>query len=187
MPTRGLNEVNMATRASKTRRTATHAVNEEKKMEATTEATAVAKNTTEQVTEKPAEKTFTQAELDRIVQERVKEMNEYKAKAAKYDEMEEASKSELQKAQDKAAKLEKELSDIKHANEIRTIREKVSNEKGVPIDLLTGETEEVCEAQAQKLLEFAGHPYVMDGGEVKTTAKKDTANQFADWMKKNTK
>ena len=187
MATRALNEVNMATRASKTRRTATHAVNEEIKMENATENTAVAEQATEQVTEKPTEKTFTQAELDRIVQERVKEMNEYKAKAAKYDELEESKKTELQKAQEEAAKLKKELSDIKQANEIRGIREKVSAEKGVPIDLLTGETEEACEAQAQKLLEFAGHPYVMDGGEVKTTAKKATADQFADWMKKNTK
>lgn len=177
----------MATRASKTRRTATHAVNEEINMETTTETAAVAENTTEQTTEKSAEKTFTQAELDRIVQERVKEMNEYKAKAAKYDELEESKKTELQKAQEEAAKLKKELSDIKQANEIRGIREKVSAEKGVPIDLLTGETEEACEAQAKKLLEFAGHPYVMDGGEAKTTAKQTTANQFADWMKKNTK
>lgn len=157
-------------------------------MENATENTAVAENAAEQATEsKPAEKTFTQAELDRIVQERVKEMNEYKAKAAKYDELEESNKTELQKAQEEAAKLKKELSDIKQANEIRGIREKVSAEKGVPIDLLTGETEEACEAQAKKLLEFAGHPYVMDGGEAKTTAKQTTASQFADWMKKNTK
>ena len=159
-------------------------------MEESTNAVVETTETTE--TQEPkAEKTFTQSELDRIVQERVKEMNEYKAKAAKYDEMEEANKSELQKAQDKAAKLEKELNELKHGNEIRDIRAKVSGEKGVPVDLLTGETEEACVQQAEAILKFAqnntGFSYVPDGGEVKTTAKKTTANQFADWMQKNTK
>jgi predicted RNase H-like nuclease (RuvC/YqgF family) len=159
-------------------------------MEESTNAVVETAETTE--TQDPkAEKTFTQAELDRIVQERVKEMNEYKAKAAKYDEMEEANKSELQKAQDKAAKLEKELNELKHGNEIRDIRSKVSGEKGVPVDLLTGETEEACIQQAEAILKFAQNntsfSYVPDGGEVKTTAKKTTANQFADWMQKNIK
>ena len=159
-------------------------------MEESTNAVVETTETTE-AQETKAEKTFTQAELDRIVQERVKEMNEYKAKAAKYDELEESKKTELQKAQDKAAKLEKELNDIKHSNEIRDIRAKVSSEKGVPIDLLTGETKEACEQQAEAILNFAqtstGITYVPDGGEVKTTAKKTTSDQFADWMKKNTK
>lgn len=159
-------------------------------MEESTNAVVETTETTE--TQEPkAEKTFTQAELDRIVQERVKEMNEYKAKAAKYDEMEEANKSELQKAQDKAAKLEKELNELKHGNEIRDIRSKVSGKKGVPVDLLTGETEEACIQQAEAILKFAQNntsfSYVPDGGEVKTTAKKTTANQFADWMQKNIK
>lgn len=159
-------------------------------MEESTNAVVETAETTETQDTK-AEKTFTQAELDRIVQERVKEMNEYKAKAAKYDEMEEANKSELQKAQDKAAKLEKELNELKHGNEIRDIRSKVSGEKGVPVDLLTGETEEACIQQAEAILKFAQNntsfSYVPDGGEVKTTAKKTTANQFADWMQKNIK
>ncbi len=160
-------------------------------MENAVENTTVTETTETQGAESKAERTFTQSELDRIVQERVKEMNEYKAKAAKFDEMEEANKTELQKAQDKAAKLEKELNEIKHINEIRNIREEVSSAKGVPLDLLTGETKEACEQQAEAILKFAqnntGFPYVPDGGEVKTTAKKTTANQFADWMQKNTK
>ena len=162
-------------------------------METSTESNAVIDNGTTEAKE-TTEKTFTQAELDTIVQKRVGEerskLEEYKAKAARLDEIEEASKSELQKAQDKAAKLEKELSDLKHEKEIRDIRTKVSAEKGVPENLLTGETKEDCELQADNILNFVksqDNPYVIDGGEVKTTAKKDTANQFADWMKKNTK
>lgn len=164
-------------------------------MENATENTSAVENTTENTeeTKTATEKTFTQAELDSIVQKRVSEerskLEEYKAKAAKLDEIEEANKSELQKAQDKAAKLEKELTALKHEAEIREIRAKVSSEKGVPAELLTGETKEACESQADSILKFAqvGHPYVVDGGEVKTTAKQSTANQFADWMSKNTK
>ena len=55
------------------------------------------------------ERTFTQAELNAIVQERVGETKakygdyeELKAKASKYDEQVEASKSELQKATERA-------------------------------------------------------------------------------------
>lgn len=61
------------------------------------------------------EKTFTQDELDRIVGQRVAserkkypDYDELKAKAAKADELESAQKSELQKANDRAEKAEKE-------------------------------------------------------------------------------
>lgn len=57
--------------------------------------------------------TFTQADLDRIVQERLarqkaqfKDYEDLKAKAAQYDEIAESQKSELEKAQERAAKAE---------------------------------------------------------------------------------
>ena len=62
------------------------------------------------------EKTFTEEDVNRIVTDRLhRERQKYegidldalKEKAAKFDEMEEASKSELQKANEKAAELEK--------------------------------------------------------------------------------
>ena len=63
-----------------------------------------------------AEKTFTQKELDAIVAERLKRertkyegFDELKAKAAKFDELEEASKSELQKVTERAEKLQRLL------------------------------------------------------------------------------
>ena len=165
-------------------------------MENATENTAVAETTEAQTTEettaetKATEKTFTQAELDRIVQERVREerakLDEYKTKAAKYDEMEANSKAELQKAQEKADKLTKELADLKHGNEIREMKERVAKEKGVPADLLTGETTEACEAQAEAILNFAGGNgllAVRDGGESNPATKKSTAKQFGEWIK----
>lgn len=140
-------------------------------------------------------RTFTQAELDKIVQSRVYEerkklenYDELKAKADELDQLKEASKTELQKAQDRAAKAEKDLADLKAAEALRESRAKVSAETGVPSELLTGENEEACKEQAKKILEFAktkGYPTVRDGGEVKNVGKPSTAQQFAEWAKEN--
>ena len=108
------------------------------------------------------EKTFTQAQLDAIVADRLsREKSKYadyadlQKKAKLYDEVEEKNKSELQKAQEKSAKLEKELNDMKKANETKDIREKVAKEKGVPASLLFGTDEETCKKQADEILKFA--------------------------------
>ena len=144
------------------------------------------------VVEETTEKTFTQEEVNKIVGERLaRESAKYadyetlKDKAARFDEQEEASKSELQKAQDKAAKLQSELDGMKKADSIRQIREKVSSATGVPASLLTADTEEAALEQANAIKEFAtpGHPVVRDGGEVRNDGgKQSTADQFADWF-----
>ena len=143
------------------------------------------------VVEETPEKTFTQEEVNKIVGERLaRESAKYadyetlKDKAAKFDEQEEASKSELQKAQDKAAKLQSELDGMKKADGIRQIREKVSTATGVPVSLITAETEEAALEQANAIKQYAtpGHPVVRDGGEVSVSSKQTTAEQFADWF-----
>ena len=149
-------------------------------------------NTQAQQTEPEASKTFTQAEVDLIVKERLgrerakyEGFEEYKEKAAQLDAIEEANKTELQKAQDKAAELEKKLSDLENANNLRAMREKVASEKGVPIDLLTGETEEACNTQADGILKFAsaqGYPVVRDNGEPSKMSKPSTREQFKEFM-----
>ena len=105
-------------------------------------------------------------------------------KAAQVDAAEEANKTELQKAQDKAAKLQKELDDRKKADSIREIREKVSKETGVPVNHITADTEEAAKAQADAIKQYAdpGHPSVRDGGEVHTDNKQSTREQFAGWL-----
>jgi len=142
------------------------------------------------------ERTFTQAELDEILKARLgKERAKYadyetlQQKASKFDEMEEASKSELQKASERAEALQKELDAMKNAETVRDIRDSVSNETGVPANLLTADTEEGCKAQAEAILAFKSqsttinYPSVRDGGEVQNTAtKKSEADQFADWF-----
>lgn len=137
-------------------------------------------------------KTFTQEELNSIVSERLKresskyeDYEELKAKAARLDELEEANKSEIEKAKAKAEKLQSELEAIKKTNEVREVRQKVSDETKVPANLLTGDTEEACREQAKAILEFAkpsGYPSVKDGGEVQNLNAGSTRDKFADWM-----
>lgn len=142
-------------------------------------------------------KTFTQAEVDAVVSERLKREREkykdfeaLKEKAAKLDEIEANGKTELQKATEKAEKLEKELESIKKANEIRAIRDKVAEETGVPASLLSGETEDACKEQATAIMNFKssdGYPNVQDGGELQGKQKGSTAQQFAEWMSRELK
>jgi len=144
--------------------------------------------------EQGAERTFSQADVDRIVADRLlRERQKYvdydalKDKASKYDQMEEASKTELQKANERAANLQKELDGLKQAETIRQVRAKVSSETGVPENLLTAGTEEECRAQAEAIKAYAdpGYPKVKDGGENHPLSKQTTADQFADWFNKS--
>ena len=136
-------------------------------------------------------RTFTQDEVNAIVGKRLAEekgkfadYEDLKAKAAKYDEAEEASKSELQKATERANTLEAELNGLKKAEEVRQMREKVAKETGIPSNLLNGSTEEECKAQAEVIKAYAtpnGYPRIKDAGE--TPKPTGTAQQqFADLM-----
>lgn len=137
------------------------------------------------------ERTFTQTELDNIINERLQrersKFADYKAlkeKADSYDQYVEANKSELQKANEKAAALQKELDELKQAAAVKAIREKVSKDTGVPTDLLTGSTEEECKTQADAIKAFAKptYPNVRDAGELSGQQKSSTDQQFADWF-----
>ena len=145
----------------------------------------------------PAEgsRTFTQDEMNAIIADRLgRERAKYadyealKDKAAKYDAAEEASKTELEKAQEKARTLQAKIDSMVKADRVRQIREKVAASKGIPVTLLSKETEEECIEQADAILNFAkpgGYPKVKDGGEPqKPTGKQSTSEQFAEWMEK---
>lgn len=137
-------------------------------------------------------KTFTQEEVNRIVQNRVAKYADYedlKAKAARLDEIEEANKSELQKATEKAASLQAELDGMKQAETIRAMRETVAKETGVPAELLTGGTEDECKAQADAIKAYAKpgkYPKVPDGGEPQNHKGAATRDQFAEWLNSQT-
>lgn len=118
-------------------------------------------------------KTFTQEEVNAIIGERLARQAEkyadyedLKTKAAEYDRQQEESKTELQKAQEKTAKLQAKVDSMEKAGKIRDIRDKVSKDTGVPAELLTGEDEESCVKQADNILKFAKgskYPGVKEG------------------------
>ena len=138
------------------------------------------------------QKTFTQEEVNSIVAERLgRDRQKYadydslKEKAKQFDELQEANKSALEKANERANKLESELAEIKKANEVRDIRSRISQETGVPLELLTADNEEDCKKQAAAINAFAmpkSYPSVEDGGEVGGTLKQTTSQQFKEWF-----
>lgn len=136
--------------------------------------------------------TYSKEQLDRLVAEAVAaekakyaDYDTFKDKAAKYDAAEEAGKSELQKATDKAAALQTEVDRMKAAEELRSIRVKVAAETKVPESLLVGSTEEECRASAKALQEYAGrtdYPDVNDAGEAGGSGGSLSPREaFANW------
>lgn len=88
-------------------------------------------------------------ELSRKNESRMKENAE---KARLYDEGQEQGKSELQKAQEAAAKAEARAA----AMEAEAMRAKVAAATGVDADLLSGSSEEELRASAERLLAWRG-------------------------------
>ena len=152
---------------------------------------------TQESPENQAPRTFTQDEVNAIVGKRLaEEKGKYadydvlKAKADKYDEAEEAAKSELQKATEKAETYKAQLEELQKRDEVRSIREKVSAETGVPTNLLTSDTEEACKAQAEAILAFTkptSYPSVKDGGEVHHPTASKPEDKFKEWFDANFK
>lgn len=101
-------------------------------------------------------RTFTQDEVNRLIGERLDrfkasvDLDGLQAKAARLDQEQEASKTELQKAQERAAAAEKARDEALTA----ATREAVAREKGVPPHHLTGTTREELEASADGLLSW---------------------------------
>ena len=98
------------------------------------------------------------------------------------------------KGKDNSAQLaavQQELADLKAANALRDLRYSVSKETGVPVELLTGDTEDLCRSQAEAAKAYAkaqppaGYPSVPDGGEVHVSTPNTTRDKFAEWMDKN--
>ena len=104
------------------------------------------------------------------------------------DAMANRNTEELDKAQAQIADLTKELAGMKAAEALRVMRAKVAEEKKVPINLLTGDTEEMCAKQADDILAFSqqiGYPTLHDAGEIHDPPKASTRDKFADWAREN--
>lgn len=115
-----------------------------------------------------SERTFTQSEMNAILADRLaRERGKYadydtlKAKAERFDAAQEAGKTELQKANERAQKLQGQLDSLTKEAALREMRAKVASKTNVPETLLNADTEEACTAQAKAILEFAhagGYP-----------------------------
>ena len=89
-------------------------------------------------------RTFTQAEVNSIVADR---LTRERAKYADYDDL----KAKAQQFDTTKA----ELDALNAANAQRDMKARVSAATGVPVELLTADTEDACTAQAQAALKFA--------------------------------
>ena len=137
--------------------------------------------------------TFTQEQLDKIVADRLARerkkyegvnLEELQRKASEFDKLEEANKTDLEKAQKKIGSLQAELDSMRKAEAVKAAREKVAKETGVPANLLTAEDEDACMEQAKAIKAFAvpeGYPVIKDGGEVQITQKRSARDDFASW------
>ena len=120
-------------------------------------------------------RTFTQEEVNSIVADR---LNRERAKYADYDDLKaKASQYDTTKAQ---------LDALNSANARRDMIARVAAATGCPAELLTGDTEEACTAQAQAITAFAksqqpaGYPNVKDGGTpMHLPAQANTADSFS--------
>lgn len=112
------------------------------------------------------EKTLTQAEVDRVVQERIAREREkfadyedLKARAEKLAEIEASQKSETEREREHREQLERDLAEARKALEserTNSLRAQVAAEKNVPLANLTGTTREELEASADALLAWRG-------------------------------
>lgn len=98
---------------------------------------------------------FDAAIQSRIARERAKIPTDYddlKAKADKYAVWEESQKTESQKVVDRAEAAERRVLEL----ESRTVRAEVAAAKGIPVELLSGSTQEELEKSADALIAFRG-------------------------------
>lgn len=119
-------------------------------------------NVTQTQTEPAAPRTFTQEEVDALMgkvrretRERFADYDALKAKADRYDELEEASKSALERAKDEAKKAKAEFDRVSAEMAHERLVARVSQDTGVPAGLLHGDTEEELSASAAAARAYA--------------------------------
>ncbi|AEL19665.1 scaffolding protein [Mycobacterium phage AlleyCat] len=102
-----------------------------------------------------APKTFTQAELDRIINDRLDRerakyagFDDFKAKAEQFDAIKDGEKTELQREREAREAAEKRAEKA----EFTALRDRIASAKGVPAGSLTGKTEEELTASADSLI-----------------------------------
>jgi DNA polymerase III delta prime subunit len=142
------------------------------------------------------EKTFTQEEVNRLVGKARKEASNknekyemYKSAYQELEQIKEANMSELEKAQDKASKLEAELKAIRQEQEVASLRREIAETSGIPAGVLRGNTREEIEAHAEELAKAFHQPSApvvgSDGLYSNKTKGKSNADLFAEVFERN--
>lgn len=109
-------------------------------------------------------------------------------KAAAYDELQEQSKTELQRAQEQAAAYKRQVDELSAKAERDAARAKVAKETGVPAELVAGDDEESMRAFAEAVAKW-GKPssaprtrkpgsFSADAGDGRDAAKRELARQL---------
>jgi len=132
----------------------------------------------------PAVRTFTQAEMDAIIGDRLKrerqkyaDYDELQAKAKAYDEAAEAGKSELQKAVEERDRLRAEVEQFKADKERADAIAKAAAEHKVDASLLArmaGDVEENAKFLVAQAANAPKYGEVHDGGEPNVPAPQKT-------------
>lgn len=139
----------------------------------------------------------TQADFDRMIAERISreraKFGDYdvlKDKAGKFDQLEEANKTELQKVTDRAEKAERERDELAARQALAAHVKEVATATGVPADLLRGGSKEELEAHAETLKSHISSegtkktasigPYVPPEGTNPGASGQTTADAFAE-------
>lgn len=118
--------------------------------------------------------------------ERLAKSNSEKATA--YDELQEQSKSELQKARDQAASYKRQVDELNARAEREAVRAKVAKDTGVPEELISGDDEESMRAFAEAVAKW-GKPssaprtrkpgsFSNDAGDGRDAARRELARQL---------
>ena len=137
------------------------------------------------------ERTFTQTEMEAIIGERLKrerakyaDYDDVKAKAAKFDEAEEASKTELQKAVEERDKFKSQLEAMEAEKARAEAVMRAAEEHGVDVGLLSRMSGDVDENAAYLKTQMANAPkygHVPDGGETQPpTVTRDSIEAIKD-------
>lgn len=131
----------------------------------------------EEAQEQTAEKKYTQADIDRIIGERIAgvrskyaDYDDLKVRAAKADELEAAQLSEVERAVKRAEQAEADLKAEQERvaqAELAALKLRVGTEKGLPsalIDRLSGNDAESIAADADAILAALPKPQAPAGG-----------------------
>lgn len=109
-------------------------------------------------------------------------------KARAYDELQEQSKTELQRVQEQAAAYKRQVDELSAKAERDAARAKVAKETGVPAELVAGDDEESMRAFAEAVAKW-GKPssaprtrkpgsFSADAGDGRDAAKRELARQL---------